>query len=76
MNTITVPVFLSLADDPFAENAADFPKEVTITVSDLFKAKLESTDKSVASRAFDDLEDLIKDHLEKIGLGGVSFDFG
>ena len=75
MNTITVPV--SLADDPFAENAGrTLPQEVTLEISDELKAKLDSADTSVASRAFDDLEGLIKAHLFSKGLGGIEFDFG
>jgi len=75
MNTITVPV--SLADDPFAENAGrPLPTEVTITIPTALKVSLESADTSVASRAFDDLEEIIKSHLDSIGLGGIGFSFG
>ena len=76
MNTITVPVSLR-ADDPFAENARTFTlEEVAIEVSDELKVRLDSADKTVASRAFDDLEVLIKARLESLGLGGIEFDFG
>jgi len=76
MNTITVPI--SLDHDPFAENAGriSLPKEVTFEISDELKAKLDSADTSVASRAFDDLEEIIKAHLKAAGLGGIGFSFG